>query len=169
MKNTKAIFLIILGAFLMATGFAFAAESETFKLLSAGNPFGDGRASEITPTNLPDMSLNRSNKGALDGLPGAGTPPAVPAASNATPATGAATTGSAPATTVAPAKPEEPKPTFGEKVQEFFGKYRRDIFRTGISAWMGFALLGGPAGLLIGAVVGFAFFYSAGMSAVGRK
>jgi len=45
MKNTKAIFLILLGTFLLATGFAVAG---SFEQLS-GNPFGDGRSASISP------------------------------------------------------------------------------------------------------------------------
>lgn len=47
MKNTKAIFLILLGTFLLATGFSFAG---SFEQLS-GNPFGDGRSSSISPAS----------------------------------------------------------------------------------------------------------------------
>lgn len=145
MKNTKAIFLIILGAFLMATGFAFAGPA--YDQLRNG-PFGTTASVELTPVTIPAENLNKALPTSVEvKKPEQKAIPEVKAA--------------------APA--EEPKPSFGEKVQEFFGKYRRDIFRTGISAWMGFALLGGPAGLLIGAVVGFSFFYMAGMSAVGKK
>lgn len=154
MKNTKAIFLIILGAFLMATGFAYAKDQPAYETLLNG-PFG-------TP-----VAANPVNKALIDT---SGAAP-VPAASAPAAAGSAAVVPQVPAptaVTTTPAK-EEPKPTFGEKVGEFFGKYRRDIYRTGISAFLGFALIGGPAGLLIGALVGFAFFYSAGMSAVGKK
>ena len=45
MKNTKAIFLILLGTFLLATGFAVAGSLDQL----SGNPFGDGRAASISP------------------------------------------------------------------------------------------------------------------------
>ena len=45
MKNTKAIFLILLGTFLLATGFAVAGSLEQL----SGNPFGDGRAATVSP------------------------------------------------------------------------------------------------------------------------
>ncbi|MDD2804151.1 MAG: hypothetical protein PHV33_01235 [Elusimicrobiales bacterium] len=155
MKNTKAIFFIILGAFIMATGFAFAKDQPAYETLMNG-PFG-------TP-----VAADPLNKAILDT---SGAAP-VPAASAPAAAGAAAVVPPVPAptaaTTATPPK-DEKKPTFTEKVGEFFGKYRRDIFRTGISAFIGFALIGGPAGLLIGAVVGFAFFYMAGMSNVGKK
>lgn len=147
MKNTKAIFLIIVGAFIMATGFAFAGEA--YNQLQNG-PFGKSAIGELTVT---------------------GTPP------TANPPVSPDWTLTAPAKPATPKPPEvvisseaaKPKPTLGEKAGEFFGKYRRDIFRTGISAYLGLALIGGPIGLLIGAVAGFAFFYMAGMSNVGKK
>jgi hypothetical protein len=47
MKNTKAIFFIVLGAFLMATGFAFAAPSSTFDKANSGGLSFDGSKSGI--------------------------------------------------------------------------------------------------------------------------
>jgi hypothetical protein len=47
MKNTKAIFFIVLGAFLMATGFAFAAPSATFDRALSGQSSFDGNKSGI--------------------------------------------------------------------------------------------------------------------------
>lgn len=47
MKNTKAIFFIVLGAFLMATGFAFAGPSATFDKASSGGLSFDGTKSGI--------------------------------------------------------------------------------------------------------------------------
>ncbi|MDP2866208.1 MAG: hypothetical protein Q8O90_08190 [Elusimicrobiota bacterium] len=48
MKNTKALFLIILGTFLLATGFAFA--NDTYNKLASGNPFGDARSASVNPS-----------------------------------------------------------------------------------------------------------------------
>lgn len=148
MKNTKAIFFIILGAFIMATGFAYAGEA--YDQLQKG-PFGKSALGDLTvvgtpPSANPPVSPNWTLTAPVP-KPATPTPPAV----------------------VISSKPAEPKPTLGEKAGEFFGKYRRDIFRTGISAYLGLALIGGPIGLLIGAVAGFAFFYMAGMSNVGKK
>ena len=50
MKHTKAIFLIVLGCFIMATGFAFAVESNLYNSVRNGDPFADGRSASVTPT-----------------------------------------------------------------------------------------------------------------------
>lgn len=55
MKNTKALFLIILGSFLLATGFAFA--NDSLNSLKS-NPFGDGRASSLSPDGKSLGSLD---------------------------------------------------------------------------------------------------------------
>ncbi|OGR80741.1 MAG: hypothetical protein A2X32_09365 [Elusimicrobia bacterium GWC2_64_44] len=146
MKNTKAIFFIILGAFIMATGFAFAKDQPAYDSLRNG-PFGASSAVELTPVSLPAGDLNKALPMTEVKKPEQKAVPEV-----------------APA-----AKVEEPKPTFTEKVGEFFGKYRRDIFRTGIGAFIGFALIGTIAGALTGGLLCFAFFYMAGMSNVGKK
>ena len=49
MKHTKAIFLIVLGCFLMATGFAFAVESNLYNSTKGGDPFADGRSATVMP------------------------------------------------------------------------------------------------------------------------
>ncbi|HAN04563.1 MAG TPA: hypothetical protein DCW72_08230 [Elusimicrobia bacterium] len=68
MKNTKAIFFIVLGAFLMATGFAFAAPSSTFDSARSGGLSFDG-------------SRNSGSVSVIAPLPA---PSAVPAASQPT-------------------------------------------------------------------------------------
>jgi len=153
MKNTKAIFFIILGAFIMATGFAFAKDQTAYETLLSG-PFG-------TP-----VAADSFNKAIID-TSGAAPVPAVSAPTPAAPAV-VPPVPAPTAVTTAPAK-EEKKPTFTEKAGEFFGKYRRDIFRTGIGAYIGFALIGTIAGALTGGLLCFAFFYMAGMSNVGQK
>ncbi|HCC48997.1 MAG TPA: hypothetical protein DEQ38_12910 [Elusimicrobia bacterium] len=152
MKNTKAIFLIIVGSFIMATGFAFASDpynGDAYNTLKSG-PFGKSALGDLTVVGAPSSTK----------------PPVSPDWTLTTPAK--PTTPTPPAVVIS-SEPAKPKPTLGEKAGEFFGKYRRDIFRTGISAYLGLALIGGPIGLLIGAVAGFAFFYMAGMSNVGKK
>jgi len=141
MKNTKAVFLIILGSFIIATGFAFA-ENTAFKQLEEA--YG--------------------NKAAFDGLPGAGSAPMPPAAGGPTAAPTAAGTqpsapavgNPAPAATAAPAaKPEEKKP-FGQVAKEFIGKHMATMVMVGVGAYLGFAL----AGTLLGAMTGGLFFFA---------
>lgn len=55
MKNTKAIFLIVLGSFIIATGFAFAVESQIYTGASSGNVFQDGRSASV----MPSVNLNK--------------------------------------------------------------------------------------------------------------
>ncbi|MGD9643884.1 MAG: hypothetical protein AB7V08_14235 [Elusimicrobiales bacterium] len=55
MKNTKAVFFIVLGAFLMATGFAFAAPSQTFDRALSGQSSFDGNKSGV------DLTVTRGN------------------------------------------------------------------------------------------------------------
>lgn len=54
MKNTKAIFLILLGTFLLATGFSFAGSYDQLK----SNPFGDGKSASISPDNRSAGPVN---------------------------------------------------------------------------------------------------------------
>lgn len=54
MKNTKAIFLILLGTFLLATGFSFAGSYDQLK----SNPFGDGKSASISPDNRSAGSVS---------------------------------------------------------------------------------------------------------------
>ncbi|MBI4350541.1 MAG: hypothetical protein HY550_03795 [Elusimicrobia bacterium] len=53
MKNNKAVFLIILGAFLLVTGFAFAGSYDQLK----SNPFGDGKSASFSPANTNSGGL----------------------------------------------------------------------------------------------------------------
>lgn len=143
MKNTKAIFLIILGSFIIATGFAFAVESPTYNALAAtGDPWGNkespvAQAGSAAGTSAPN-------------------PPQVgaPASATQTPSTTAGN--QAPATTNAPAaKPEEKKP-FGQVAKEFIGKHMATMVMVGVGAYLGFAL----AGTLLGAMTGGLFFFA---------
>ncbi len=75
MKNTKAVFFIVLGAFLMATGFAFAAPSQTFDRALSGQSSFDGNKSGI------DLTVTRGaagTPGASLGSKAAPTPEKVP-------------------------------------------------------------------------------------------
>ena len=137
MKNTKAIFLIILGSFILATGFAFAVESETYNDLVKNGAWGTRSGTE--------------QLGVAAGSPAPNAPSASPA-----PAPAPAPT----PTTVVPAptaKPEE-KPTFGENMKKFLGKHMATMAMVGIGAYVGFALMG-PAGILMGALFMYAFTY----------
>lgn len=142
MKNTKAIFLIVLGSFIMATGFAFAGEA--YDQLK-NNPFG-GSAVEISPVTVPAPTLNKNA-------------PAVPAPTAVTPAPAPAAAAPAPAA-VAPA---EKKPTVGETIKSFLGEHKKDILLGGIGAYLGWALVGTLAGALTGGIFFLAFFMLAGM------
>lgn len=141
MKNTKAIFLIILGAFIMATGFAYAGEA--YNQLSNG-PFGNSNAVEFTPVNVPAAGLNR----------------ALPTMTEVKPPEQKTVP---PVTKAAEVKAEPAKPTFGESVKNFLGEHRKDILLTGIGAYLGYALIGTLAGALTGGLFFFAFFALAAM------
>ena len=131
MKNTKAIFLIVLGSFIIATGFAFA-ENVAYETLKSGA--------------FPGVALDDLTVAAGPNAPSS-TPPApvttvTPArAAAAVPAVGAA----------APA----PAPTAGEKAKKFIKKHMGTMVLVGAGAYLGMALFG-PVGLVIGAVFMFA-------------
>lgn len=146
MKNTKAIFLIILGSFIIATGFAFAGESVSFNQL---------------------VAMEKSGSATFDGLPGAGNapiPPQVNAANAGNPLpttpvqTAAQQTPPKPGDPAAAAKPEE-KPTFKDKLNKYLKEHMSTMVMTGIGAYAGFALLGGPVGLIIGALFMYTLNY----------
>lgn len=148
MKNTKAIFLIVLGSFIMATGFAFAAESETFNKLMNNNPFNDGRSASVLPASKAVLDVSgQTNVPAASAPAAAVTAPAAPAPAAAAPA-------------VAPA---EKKPTVGETIKSFLGEHKKDILLGGIGAYLGWALVGTLAGALTGGIFFLAFFMLAGM------
>lgn len=119
MKNTKAVFLIVLGSFLLATGFAFAGALDQAKNF----PFSDGKSSSLSP-----------------------------AASRAGGVTATATVA-----------PEVKKPTVAEKVKGFIGEHKRDILLGAVGGYLGFALIGGIAGILTGGIFFLAFFALAAM------
>jgi len=132
MKNTKAFFLIILGSFIIATGFAFA--ETAYEQLEKG--FGD-RAANVSPVN----------KTILDTSGAAPVPAAsAPAATTPAPAAAPAVAPTPPAPTPAPAKPG-----LGETIKNFWVDNARNILLGGIGAYLGFALFG-PVGLVLGAI-----------------
>lgn len=139
MKNTKAIFLIILGSFIIATGFAFA---ENFALSQAEKMLGESRATEINLTGV--------------GAPPVAGAPVAAGTQGQAPATQPAVAATPPAVAApAAAKPEE-KPTFKENLNKYLKDHMSTMAMTAIGAYAGFALLGGPIGLIIGAL----FMYS---------
>lgn len=135
MKNTNAVFLIILGSFLLATGFAFAGENVALS-----------------------QAQGWLNKGALtDAVTAAGgaSPAAAPAAPAPAPAAAATTPPAVPNPTTVTTPPAEPKPTLGERMSKFLQANRRTIFMTGIGAYMAFALIGTGVGALLGGLLFF--------------
>lgn len=135
MKNTKAVFFIILGSFIIATGFAFAVESETYNDLLKNGAWD-------TRSAIGDLPVP------------AGTAAPAPAPVVAAPAAAPTPAAVVPAPA---AKPEE-KPTFGENMKKFLGKHVATIAMVGIGAYVGFALMG-PAGILMGALFMYTLMY----------
>lgn len=78
MKNTKAVFFIVLGAFLMATGFAFAAPSQTFDRALSGQSSFDGNKSGVDLTVTRGNSVMSNISGANLGAKPEPTPEKVP-------------------------------------------------------------------------------------------
>lgn len=134
MKNTKAIFLIILGSFILATGFAFA---------------------ENVALSQAERWLDKSGNSDLVVASGGQPAPAAPAATT-TPA--AAPTPAAVVPAPAPAPAPAPKPTFGENMKKFLGKHMATMTMMAIGAFVGSALLG-PVGIIAGAMFMFTLMY----------
>lgn len=136
MKNTKAIFLIVLGSFLLATGFAFAGN---IPLDQAGHPSlwrADGRSGVVLP-NLTFEIAASTNTAATTPPPAATTPP-IP-----------------PVPVVVPVEPPKPPPTLGEKISGYISDNKKIIITSGIVALIA-SLVGGP--VLLAGVLAFAFF-----------
>lgn len=140
MKNTKAVFLIILGSFLLATGFAYAKE--------------DGPAMqkliEISGDSVPAVdTLNAAgvkNTGSLNkGATGVNLTAAIQQTANKAGVV-------APAVSSAPAPKEEKKPTMGETVKKWIGDNFSPIIAAVAIGFLGFLMIGtGIGGLLVGA------------------
>jgi len=134
MKNTKAILLIVLGSFIIATGFAFA---ETSRSPIAQLNEAAGNLATPVPSN-PSAGTSR------DVVTTAPAPAVVPPA--------------VPAPTAVAAAPAEKKLTAGEKVKKFIGDNFSQIVTATAIGLIAFLVVGtGGAGLLIG-LAAFAFF-----------
>ena len=139
-RSTKAIFLIVLGSFLMATGFAFARENVAL----------DQAGLWLDKSALNDAVVASG-----------GSPAPAPAVTTAAPAVSPAVAVPTPPAVTTP--PPAPKPTLGESVKSFLGEHRRDILLGGIGAYLGWALVGTMAGALTGGLFFLAFFWFAAL------
>ena len=136
MKNTKAVFLIILGSFILATGFAYA-EQTAFEQLKAMAADDTAAVKAMTAADVPNKSAP------------AGTTKGVDLKAAIPPASGA----------VKAATPEKKEPTMGEKVKKFVGDNFSQIFSAIIIGLLAFLVIGtGGAALAVGAAA-FGFFY----------
>jgi hypothetical protein len=140
MKNTKAVFLIILGSFLLATGFAYAKEDgPAMQDLKAW--VNDSQSVVVMDAaGVKDMGNLNKTKSAS-----ANVKAAIDNTVKASTATAAGTTVS---------KPEEPKPSLMDKFKEFWGKKGGSsmIISALAIGFLGFLILGtAGAGLLVGA------------------
>jgi|GEM_PF-2322493 len=135
MKNTKAILFIVLGSFILATGFAFAEDSALEQLKSG--PFSGASVGDLVVKGAAGSTT------IIPPATPAVTPPVVPA----TP----------PAVTPPPPPKPEPVPTIGQSVMKFLGDNKTNIMLGGLGAYLGLCLIGGPAGILIGAIFLLAF------------
>ena len=135
MKNTKAIFLIVLGSFIIATGFAFAEKAENVSLGQLEN-------------------LVKSSSLAVEQLPGSENISATPTA-NVTTVTPDRAAAAVPA--VGAAAPA-PAPTTGEKAKKFIKKNMGTMVLVGAGAYLGMALFG-PVGIVIGGLFMFALMF----------
>lgn len=150
MKNTKAIFLIVLGSFIMATGFAFA---ETLPLGERENiPLGEAQ------------SWLKVNSGIATGLASGSNTPTPPAvgAPDAASAPAAASTPAAKPPEVKPAEPEKP-PTFGESLKKHLKTNMATYGMVAIGAFVGIALFGGIVGAMTGGLFMFALMFLGGL------
>ncbi|MDA8130853.1 MAG: hypothetical protein M0011_05040 [Elusimicrobia bacterium] len=140
MKNTKAVLLIILGAFIMATGFAFA-EQVAYKQAedAVAKPpevvFGNSNASLPTGT-ARTAAVKDPVQEKLDQIRALNIKAADPA----------------------PAPAPAPKPTIMDGVKKFIGAHKADILLAGAGAYIGWALMGTVAGALTGGL-GFLLFF----------
>ena len=135
MKNTKAVFLIILGSFILATGFAYAEQTALEQLKAM--------AADDTAAVQKMQAAGVTNKSAPAGTTkGVDLKAAIPPASGAVAAT-----------------PEKKEPTMGEKVKKFVGDNFSQIFSAIIVGLLAFLMIGtGGAALAVGAAA-FGFFY----------
>jgi hypothetical protein len=142
MKNTKAIFFIVLGAFLIATGFAFAGESDTYtKVANDGGVKAWNTVNPEAPAVKFDGATTDKSAGTKKSflLKAAAASPSVPAVKAA-------------------ATPPAPEPTAKEKMDKFLKDNMPAITLSAVGAFCGFALFG-PIGILMGAAFMFAINY----------
>lgn len=166
MKNTKAVFFIVLGAFLIATGFAFAApeDSKSFQLLNSGVNF-DTRNDGNLPDRSGGVTLSQTGNTTRGLFGKAAAKPAAATNEKDSPTTviaDSAQAASIAAAAAAAVKPPEKAPTTKEKVDKFMKDNMDKIALTAIGAFCGFALFG-PIGILFGAVAIFGFNYYANL------
>ncbi|MDO8803251.1 MAG: hypothetical protein Q7R35_02370 [Elusimicrobiota bacterium] len=135
MKNTKAVFLVVLGSLILVTGFAFAGNHS---LDQAGNPSlwkGDGRSKIV----LPKLNITANKEVAA-------TTPVVAPPTPPTP----------PVPVVVPPAPKPP--TFGEKVTKLISDNKSQIVTSAFVGFLGFLILGtGGAALVVG-LIALVFF-----------
>lgn len=131
MKNTKAILLIVLGSFIIATGFAFA-ENVAYGQLEEYSKSITIPAPELTAGTNKEAILKET-----------------PATRDAAPAVAAAP--AVPAPTAAPAAPAKPAPTFMESMKKYVGDNQGQIVSAAAIGLIAFLVIGtGGAGLLVG-------------------
>lgn len=131
MKNIKAILLILLGSFVIATGFAFAENVSYGQLQDA--------AKTITLPN-PVITAPGTTKEAVV-------------------AQAAVTKAAAPTPpAVTPPSPAKPAPTFMESAKKYVGDNMSQIVSAAAIGFLAFLVLGtGPLGLIVG-LLAFGFF-----------
>ena len=144
MKNTKAVFLIILGAFIMATGFAFARENFAYK------------QAEDSIARTPEVAFDNTNANQPTGT--AVTKAVADPVQEKLDQIRAANVKAAPAAAPAPAPAPAPKPGVGKQILGFIGDHKADILLAGAGAYIGWALMGTVAGALTGGL-GFLLFF----------
>ncbi len=140
MKNLKAIILIVLGSFILATGFAFAGN---VSFDQAGDPTL-WKGTDGGPQTLPVLNIVTSTATA----PAAATTTVAPTP----PAT-------VPAVTTPPPAPPAPTPSIGESIKKFVAGNMSNIVMGGIGAYLGLALIGGPVGIALGILFGLTTVY----------
>ncbi len=125
MKNTKAILLIVLGSFIIATGFAFA-ENVAYGQLEDAN-----KTITLPVMSPPSQNITKEVAVTRAAAPITVVAPAVPA----------------------PTKVEEakPAPSFLETAKKFFGDNKDQIVSAAAIGLLAFLIIGtGGAGLLVG-------------------
>ncbi len=130
MKHAKAIFLIVAGLCMIATGFAFAdSDGTAFKQLQDEAAMQPSVHINISGGVRNDATLRSASPAGASStiiLPKVAYPQAVKE------------------------DPPAPPPTMGQKIKKFIVDNRPTIFMGGVGAYIGFALMGTLAGALTG-------------------